>query len=311
VSAIGAIGEGLVELSPSASGSLDVYFGGDAPNVAVMAARLGARTRIGGRVGTDTLGDRLLAFWERQGVDTAAVRRDPDAATGLYLNEATPEEGHRFTYWRTGSAGSRLRPGDIEPPFFHDLAILVVTGVTVAVSSSSAAAATAAVERAPSHGARVACVLNHRPALGGDRAQLAELARAADILVTSADDADAVFGVADATELRTLLTPGPTEVVVTSAARPAVAATADTVVRQPVPHVPVRNAAGAGDALAGAYLAARVRELSVETSLAWGVAAASLSVQDEGCASSYPTGDETLRLAAKLRPAGEHAGVRA
>ena len=91
MSTIGAIGEGLVELTPSASGSLDVHFGGDAPNVAVMAARLGTRARIGGRVGTDTLGDRLLAFWERQGIETAAVRRDPHAATGLYLNEASPE----------------------------------------------------------------------------------------------------------------------------------------------------------------------------------------------------------------------------
>jgi 2-dehydro-3-deoxygluconokinase len=311
VSAIGAIGEGLVELSPAASGSLDVYFGGDAANVAVMAARLGARARIGGRVGSDTLGDRLLAFWEQQGLDTAAVRRDPDAATGLYLNEAGTEGGHRFTYWRTGSAGSRLRPGDLDQPFFDDLAILAVTGVTLAVSSTSAAAAAEAVERARAAGARIACVLNHRPALGGDPAALAELARSSDVLIASSDDCRPVFGVRDAVELRRLLTPGPEELVVSAGAGPAVAVTADAVVRQPVPSVRVENAAGAGDALAGAYLAARGRGLPPETALTWGVAAASLSVQHEGCASGFPSADDTFAAVAQLAPAERLSEVSA
>jgi 2-dehydro-3-deoxygluconokinase len=313
VTAIGAIGEGLVELSPAGpdSGALSVNFGGDAANVAVMAARLGTHARFGGRVGGDTLGERLVEFWRRQGVGTGAVRSDSDGATGLYLNETQPDGRHRFTYWRTGSAGSRLRPGDLEQPFFDDLGILVVTGVTLAVSSTSAAAAAEAVDRARAAHARIACVLNHRPALGGDPAELAELARSADILIASADDADAVFGVADAVDLRALLTPGPAEVVVTAGARPAVALTADAAVRQPAPPVQVRNAAGAGDALAGAYLAARAGALPVRQSLRWGVAAASLSVQVEGCASAYPSGEETRAMAAQLSAVGERSEVGA
>jgi 2-dehydro-3-deoxygluconokinase len=310
VSTIGAIGEGLVELTPDESGSLHVNFGGDAANIAVMAARLGAQTRIGGRVGADMLGERLVAFWEHQGVDTSAVVRDPDAATGRYLNETQPDGGHRFTYWRTGSAGSRLRPGDLGRAFFQELAILVVTGVTLAVSPSSAAAALDAVGRARATGGRIACVLNHRPALGGDPAELAKLARASDIVIASADDADAVFGVADVAELRELLTPGPAEVVVTAGERPAVAARSDALAEQPVPQVQVRNAAGAGDALAGAYLAARMRDLPLETCLAWGVAAASLSVRKEGCASAYPSADETLSLATRLRASELRSNVR-
>lgn len=307
MSTIGAIGEGLIELTPADSGSLDVHFGGDAANVAVMAARLGAETRIGGRVGADLFGDRLLAFWDRQGVDTAAVVRDPEAATGLYLNETHPDGGHRFTYWRTGSAGSRLRPGDLGRTFFRELGVLVVTGVTLAVSATSTAAAMDAVERGRAGGARIALVLNHRRALGGDPADLADLARTSDLLIASADDAEAVFGVADVAKLRVHLTPGPAEVVITAGARPVVAASGDELAEQAVPHVEVRNAAGAGDALAGAYLAARVRDLPVETRLAWGVAAASLSVQEEGCASAYPSAEETFSLATRLRAASVRA----
>ena len=46
--------------------------------------------------------------------------------------------------------------------------------------------------------------------------------------------------------------------------------------QQDVPAVAVRNAAGAGDAFAGAYLASRLLGRSPTASLAWAVAAASL-----------------------------------
>lgn len=303
MSVIGTIGEGLVELTPAASRSLNVHFGGDAANIAVMAARLGAGSRIGGRVGTDTLGDQLVEFWRRQGVDTSGVLRDADASTGLYLNEPALGGGHRFTYWRIGSAGSRLRPGDLEQAFFDDLAILVVTGVTLAVSATSAAASAEALRRARAAGARIVCVLNHRPALGGTPSQLAELARLSDVLIASTDDIRPVFGLEEAAELRALLSPGPAELVVSDGSLPAVVATAEAVVHQPVPRVRVENAAGAGDALAGAYLAARLRGLPPETALGWGVAAASLSVQQDGCASSFPSAEDTLAAAAQLAPA--------
>ena len=79
---------------------------------------------------------------------------------------------------------------------------------------------------------------------------------------------------------------------------------------QPVPSADVRNAAGAGDALAGAYLAARMRGEALAPSLAWGVAAATLSVRHDGCALGYPTEAETAALLAQL-PAAEAVAVDA
>lgn len=307
---LGAIGEGLVELAAGPdSAQVTLGFGGDAANICVMAARLGAPARLAGRIGADAMGDRLLAFWRAQGVDVSGVLRDPGAATGLYLNEPTPSGDHRFTYWRTGSAGSRLEPADLDNEFFTGLGALVITGVTLAVSSTSAATARHAVERARAADTIVAHVLNHRPALGGEPGEQAALARSSDILIASAEDAQAVFGVADVVVLAELLAGGPTELVVSDGPRPAVLATADGCVRQPVPQVAVRNAAGAGDALAAAYLAARLGGLGPSTGLAWGVAAATLSVEREGCASSYPTAEETRELVARL-PAHEPGRLR-
>ena len=299
---LAAIGEGLAELA-LADGRDEprLGFGGDAANVCVMAARLGARTRLAGRVGDDALGRRMLAFWDGHGIELGSVRPDPGAPTGLYLNE-TGADGHRFVYWRRGSAGSRLEPDDVAPAFLDGAGTLVVTGVTFAVSPSCAAAARRAMTLARERGVRVACVLNHRPALGGDVDELANVARASDVAIGSREDAEAVFGTRDPTRLLALLGDGPAELVLTDGADPALVVAGGAAVAQPVPAVAVRNAAGAGDALAGAYLAARLRGDAPARSLAWGVAAATLSVQRDGCAAAYPSEHETAGLLARIEP---------
>lgn len=298
MSGLGAIGEGLAELSVDPDGrEVALAAGGDVANVCVMAARLGAAARLAGRVGDDALGKRLRHFWEQAGVDVRFVRRDRDAPTGLYVNETTADRAHRFTYWRAGSAGSRLQASDLEDAFFEDLGVLVVSGITLAVSSSSAAAAARAVARAQRDGARVCCVLNHRPALRGDIGLLAELAGASEILIGSAEDVEAVFGGFDRGALAGL---GPREIVITDREAPVWAMIESEELLAPVPRVPVRNAAGAGDALAGAYLAARLAGEAPASALTWGVAAASLSVQRDGCAGSYPTRQQTLAAAQRL-----------
>jgi 2-dehydro-3-deoxygluconokinase len=292
-----SVGEGLIELTLGARREeVRLGFGGDAANVCVMAARVGVPARLIGRVGDEAFGDRLLAFWAERGVDVRGVRRDGAAATGLYLNEALPGGDHRFTYWRRGSAGSRLAQEDFGSGLFDGIRILVVTGVTLAVSRSSAGAAKRAIVEARSRGARVACVLNHRPALEGDIGELISVARASNAVIASREDAGAVFGVADLEGLADVLQPGVDELVLTDGARPASVAWPEGRFRQAAPPVAVRNAAGAGDALAGAYLAARMQGHPPPRSLRWGVAAATLSVQRDGCASSYPTAVETSEL---------------
>jgi 2-dehydro-3-deoxygluconokinase len=296
--ALGAIGEGLAELSVARDGDeVALAAGGDVANVCVMAARLGVSARLAGRIGDDALGARLERFWRETGVDVRSLRRDSEAATGLYVNEATPDGSHRFSYWRAGSAGSRLQPSDLDDAFFDDLGVLVLSGVTLAVSSSSASTAADGIERAKRHGAQVCCVLNHRPALGGDVRRLASVAAASEILIASAEDAEAVFGSVDRKALAAL---GPQEIVLSDRDQPVWAMIEGEELLAPVPTVPVRNAAGAGDALAGAYLAARLQGQAPAVALNCGIAAASLSVQRDGCAGSYPTGAQTRAEAERL-----------
>ncbi len=298
MAALGVLGEGLVELGleEPPDPSVTLGFGGDVANTAVMASRLGAATRIGGRVGDDTLGRRLLTFWAGQGLDIRHVIVDPGGPTGIYVNERGAEGPHRFDYHRTGSAGSRLAPGDLGDGFFAGLGVLHVSGITLAVSETSAAAAVDAVERARAAGARISLALNHRPALGGDAGQLAQLASQADVVFASEDEAAAVFGARSPGALAATLTAVP-EIVVTRGENGAVLHHAGATTAQRSLPVDVVDPAGAGDALAGAYLATRLAGAQPLRALRVGVAAACLSCRGRGCALSYPPRTEVERAA--------------
>jgi 2-dehydro-3-deoxygluconokinase len=284
---LGVVGEGLVELGlePAPDSSVVLGFGGDAANTAVMAARLGSEARIAGRVGADSLGARLLAFWREAGVDVSSVLVDPEAPTGIYVNERGSEGPHRFDYHRRGSAGSRLQQGDLSEEFFAGLDGLHLTGVTFAVSPSSAAAAFDAIERARARDAIVSLAVNHRPALGGDPEQLRRASTLADVVFASEDDLE-VIGMPQADEV--VLTRGAGGAAVRiDGTETAVAGIAAN---------PFVDDTGAGDALAGAYLARRLAGDPPQRALRTGVAAASLSCGGRGCALSYPEQGEVEAL---------------
>jgi ribokinase len=82
--------------------------GGKGANQAVAAARLGARTRFVGRIGTDDLALRSL---KREGVDTSGVVRDEgESGVALVLVEAG---GENLIVVAPG-ANARLTPEDVE-----------------------------------------------------------------------------------------------------------------------------------------------------------------------------------------------------
>ena len=297
---IGTIGEGLYELGldeASPEGPARAGFGGDAANTAVMAARLG-RARLCGRVGNDALGRRLLEFWRRSDVETESVVVDEEAPTGIYVNERRVDGGCRFDYHRRGSAGSRLSTDDVTDAFLAGLEALHFTGITLAISTSAAAAAHLAARRARERGALVSFAVNHRPALHGDVHEVVACARAADVVFVSLEEAEAIFAADGPAEVARALVSGSAEVVVTLGGNGAVAYVHGAEVRVPAPQVQIVDATGAGDALAGAYLAERVAGASVERALARGVAAASLSCRSFGAALSYPDAAELVTVPA-------------
>ena len=100
------MGEAMAEYNQQPDGRYLQGFGGDTSNVAISAARQGARAGIFTHIGRDPAGDGLLALWQGEGIETDLVKRSPDAQTGIYF-VTHDSDGHHFSYYRKMSAAAR------------------------------------------------------------------------------------------------------------------------------------------------------------------------------------------------------------
>lgn len=255
------LGEPLVEFVQEPDGRWRMGYGGDTSNAAIAAARQGASVGYLGALGADLFGDGVVAHWADEGVDAAAVRRDPDAPTGLNFVEPDPA-ARRFTYVRKGSAASRYGPGDLDRAAIGAARVLHLSGITLAVSPTLRAAGLAAMKAARAAGVAVSLDTNLRLALWDEEAAretLLKAASGADVLVTSIDDSEALFGMSDADGIADLWAgAGPETVIVTMGERGCRIMAAGE--RRTIPAAlanPV-DSTGAGDSFSGAFHAWRL-----------------------------------------------------
>jgi 2-dehydro-3-deoxygluconokinase len=196
------LGEAMIEFNQSRDDATSWRsgFGGDTSNCAIAAARIGARSGYITQLGDDVFGQQLLNLWRSERVDTGGVRVVPGGDTGVYF-VTHGDQGHAFTYRRTGSAASRMAPGD--PDFAPSLQrverarTLHVSGISQAISVSARATVFAAIERARQHGVRVSYDLNFRPRLWSvetARPVVERTVAACDIFLPSVDEVASLAG---------------------------------------------------------------------------------------------------------------------
>ena len=259
------LGETMASLAAPGVGPLrhqhtmHLHVGGAESNVAISVVRLGGHATWVGRVGDDELGELVLTQLRGEGVDVRHAVRDEDAPTGLMLKSRRTSTVGRVTYYRRGSAGSRLSPADVPVDVVRAAGVLHVTGITPALSPSARAATFAAVEEARGAGVRVSLDINHRAALwSADEAGpvLAELATRTDVLFAGEDEAGLLGAVGDPEEVVAALARlGPPVAVLKRGARGAMAAVDGGLVHVPAHAVVAVDPVGAGDAFVGGYLA--------------------------------------------------------
>lgn len=239
--------------------SLAFGIGGAESNVAIGLARLGIPTSWLGRVGDDSLGERVTREIRGDGVDVRAIV-DPDAATGLMVKERPSAASTAVHYYRAGSAGSRLRPEDLPDGWVEDASLLHITGITPLLSETARATVHGAIDRARAAGTMVSFDINYRSALASPGV-------AGPALRDIAERSDVVFGGA---EEFAILYPGTSPVE--AAARLQDAGCATTVLKQGPDGASVYAAGsvngapgftidpvdtvGAGDAFVAGYLSA-------------------------------------------------------
>jgi 2-dehydro-3-deoxygluconokinase len=179
-------------VEPLAIGSpLRLSIAGAESNVAIGLARLGHAVRWAGCVGDDDFGRLVLRTLRAEGVDTSCIRCVDDAATALLVKHQRLARISRVSYYRTGSAGTRLAPGLTLAALADRPQLLHVTGITPALGASASGAVTTAIDAAQECGAHVSFDVNYRSALWSREdatATLRPLAARADTVFASEDE---------------------------------------------------------------------------------------------------------------------------
>lgn len=245
--------------------------GGKGANQAVAAARLGARVRFVGRIGTD---DLVLRSLEREGIDTSGVvREDGEGGVAVILVEAS---GENVIVVAPG-ANRRLSPDEVD------------LGEADAVMSQLEIPRD--VVRAVAARSRFFC-LNAAPATGSLEPELEP-----DLLVVNRYEYELVGSRAGL-------------VALTLGAEGAVLLQGDReVARAKPPQVQAVDGTAAGDAFCAALVVALLEGREQAQALARACAAGALAASRPGAQPSLPTAAEVDEALAGAR-AGRHRGSR-
>lgn len=252
------LGEAMVEFVRQPDGTYLRGFGGDTSNAAIAAARQGASVGYLTALGSDPFGNALMDLWAREQVDTSHVIRSDGAQTGIYFVDPDPA-GQFFTYYREGSAASRMEPHDISADAIRTSRILHLSGITLAISDPMRRTVEAAVEIATQAGTAISLDTNLRLKLWSvedARAYTHNIMRSAKIACTSIDDSINLTGLRDPRDIAAFYHDiGPEIVLVTLGSEGAMLSVSGDASPVPAAKAEPIDSTGAGDSFVGSFLA--------------------------------------------------------
>lgn len=285
------LGEPMLEFNQQPDGRYLAGHGGDTSNCAIAAARQGASVGYVTRIGADAFGDSFMQLWAEEGVDTAGIERDPEAHTAIYF-VTHGAEGHQFSYFRAGSAASRMIPDGLPRAVITGAKILHVSGISQAISDSAADTVFAAIETMHAAGGLISYDTNLRLQLWPlDRARAVTHAAVAlsDIALPGLDDAQHLTGESEPEAIADFyLRLGAKIVALTLGSQGTLVATPEERRRIAGRKVKPVDATGAGDTFDGAFLSEIAAGRDPFAAARYANAAAALSTQGFGAVAPMP-----------------------
>jgi 5-dehydro-2-deoxygluconokinase len=302
--------------------SFAAYVGGSPTNIAVGARRLGLRTALLTAVGEDKVGDFILAFLRREGVETAFVPRKPGARSSAVLLGIEPPDRFPLVFYRDNAADVQLTLDDVLAAPLAESAALEVSGTGLA-REPARSATFLACELARAAGRTVYLDLDfradqwHDPRAYGvvvrsllplvdvafgteEEVNATMLQRLEDVVVTHQQvSAPKVRGDLEA-NVAAMLRPGGLQAVVVKRgpAGARVYLRGGATLEAPGFPVEVVNVLGAGDAFAAGFIYGRVQGWGWVRSARLGNACGAIVVTRHGCANFMATLEEALELVA-------------
>lgn len=310
------IGAPFVEITGFAA-----YVGGCPTNISVGTRRLGLRPALLTAVGDDQVGNFILHFLQREGIETRFIVRKPGRRSSAVVLGIEPPDRFPLTYYRENCADIELNIDDVLATPIADSHALLISGTGLSREPSRSATLFAA-EIAKQAGISVMLDVDFRPDQWSDPRAFGVTLRSAlrlvDIVVGTDDEINAVMltnpeqinlthsQVSDArvsgdinAAISALLGLGPRVLV---QKRGATGTTVHTISENghtqqiDVPGFPVevKNILGAGDAFASGLLYGLIQGWDWYKTTRLANACGAILVTRHGCANFMPTHDEVM-----------------
>jgi len=268
--------------------------GGSATNVAVAAARLGARAAVITKVGDDQFGPYIRGAMREFGVDDAFVGTHPALRTPIVFCEIFPPDDFPLLFYREPTAPDMtIAPDELDLDAIRAARVFWTTGTGLSAEPSRAATLAALETRSEGRGVTVHD-LDHRPmfwAADDDPGAWARAALAhATVAVGNRDEVAVAVGTREPDEAaQALLELGVRLAIVKRGPDGVLARTREERVEvRPVP-VDVVNGLGAGDAFGGALVHGLLAGWPLERTIRLANAAGAYVAGQLACADAMPT----------------------
>jgi 5-dehydro-2-deoxygluconokinase len=288
--------------------------GGCPANIAIGTARLGLKSALLTRVGTEQMGRFITEQLAREGVETKGIVSDPERLTALVLLAVEKEGVSPMIFVRTDCADMALSEDDVSEAFIASAGAIVVTGTHFSTPNAEAAQLKA-IRIAKANGRKVVFDIDYRPNLWGLAGHEAGFSRyvKSDYVTGKIKpilrDCDLIVG----TEEEVLIAAGESDLVAALKAIRAVS-TATIVLKRgamgcivydgAIPDdfekgivgkgfpIEIYNVLGAGDAFMSGFLRGWLKGEPLGTCATWANACGAFAVSRLLCAPEYPSWDE-------------------
>ncbi|CAB9493678.1 sugar kinase [Alteromonas macleodii] len=289
-----AIGECMVELASfdHSEELCRLGFAGDTLNALIYAKRWDSSLKCAfySAIGVDNFSNKVLSFFERHEIDAEYVARSRNRNIGLYSIVIDREGERSFDYWREQSAArSMMSLHQARNTVIKDVDIIFFSGIALSImSENDKQNLIELVSACKSGGVKIAFDPNYRPAMwsGHDHAKLwfDKAYQLSDIALPGLDDHRAVYGHENVNDIVDHLNSLGCREFVVKAGKQGMLAYVDgvCVCQQPFKPEKQTDTTAAGDSFAGVYLAARLNDKDVATSVAAADAMARQVVQYHG-----------------------------
>ncbi|CAN0352117.1 unnamed protein product, partial [Phaeothamnion confervicola] len=292
-------------------GSFAAYVGGSPTNVCVGAQRLGLKTAMLTAVGQDPVGDFILSFLQKEGVETRFIPRKAGARSSAVVLGIEPPDKFPLVFYRDNCADNQMNIDDALNAPLDGCKVFQFAGTNLSQEPCRSATMMAA-ERARDHGARIILDIDFRPgqwhdvrAFGlairsvlrlvdvviatEDELHAALLQDADKLNVTHSQESDAQVQGDSERDIQSILALGPKTLVLKLGARGARVHHEGEIIEAAGFPVEVQNILGAGDAFAAGFLYGFIRGWDLRRAARLGTACVAIVVTKHGCANFMAT----------------------